>query len=275
MREYGQVQTAFWIDPKCQSMDDDSKLFILYILTSPHTNSLGCFRATLGYIESDLGWDKSKIIETVSKPFVNRFVTVDFGLGWVFVPKFIKWNQPANPNVWKKLFKDFSLVPKKLSFYNELVLSIKKYGQKIPQDFVDVLNGIETVCKPFANKDPDPDPDPDPTRPTKPSCQRNKFPNAKTKEKRKGYSEEFLLFWQAYPNKTGKGAAQESWDKKKPELNDVLVALEWQKRSQKWIDGFVPNPATYLNQKRWDDEKTQPGKVKRTREDLIREYGSA
>lgn len=68
------------------------------------------------------------------------------------------------------------------------------------------------------------------------------------------YSDDFLKFWSFYPAKTGKGKAYESWRKLKPPLDRVLFALEWQRNLKKWREGFTPNPATYLNQRRWEDE---------------------
>jgi len=64
----------------------------------------------------------------------------------------------------------------------------------------------------------------------------------------------FNEFWNAYPIKTGKGAAEKSWKKEKPNIDLVLKALVWQQDSKKWLDGFIPNPSTYINQKRWLDE---------------------
>lgn len=68
------------------------------------------------------------------------------------------------------------------------------------------------------------------------------------------YSPEFEIFWKQYPKKTGKGAANKSWIKVKPDVDKVLTALAWQTKSKKWIDGYVPNPETYINQRRFDDE---------------------
>jgi hypothetical protein len=69
---------------------------------------------------------------------------------------------------------------------------------------------------------------------------------------------DFDVFWNYYPKKVGKEAARKSWDKMKPMLNDVLGALHWQVESDQWSKSngqFIPNPATYLNQGRWQDEK--------------------
>lgn len=70
------------------------------------------------------------------------------------------------------------------------------------------------------------------------------------------YSDDFLEFWNLYPAKTGKGAAWKSWKKQKPPIEKVKQALEWQINSQKWQEGFIPNPTTYLNQRRWEDENS-------------------
>lgn len=67
----------------------------------------------------------------------------------------------------------------------------------------------------------------------------------------------FDLFWQAYPKRVGKDAARKAFDKRKPneELVQTMVkAIEQQQKTDTWIKGFVPNPATWLNDGRWQDE---------------------
>lgn len=68
----------------------------------------------------------------------------------------------------------------------------------------------------------------------------------------------FDQFWAAYPKKTGKEAARKAWSKTKgTALDAILTALEAQKRSDQWHRDngrYIPNPATWLNQGRWQDE---------------------
>ena len=69
--------------------------------------------------------------------------------------------------------------------------------------------------------------------------------------------EDFELFWKEYPKKVGKEAARKSWVINKPPIDLVLDSLRWQKRTTQWSksDGqFIPNPTTWLNQGRWQDE---------------------
>lgn len=78
--------------------------------------------------------------------------------------------------------------------------------------------------------------------------------------------EGFSEFWKAYPKKSGKGAAETAWRKIKPnrELRKVMIlAVEKAKRSAQWTKDngqYIPNPATWLNQKRWEDELEPAGK---------------
>lgn len=71
------------------------------------------------------------------------------------------------------------------------------------------------------------------------------------------YSSDFTEFWTLYPRKTAKGLAWASWQKVKPSIEAVKSALAWQTQSIDWRKDsgtYVPLPATYLNQHRWEDE---------------------
>lgn len=68
----------------------------------------------------------------------------------------------------------------------------------------------------------------------------------------------FQEFWNLYPKKTGKGATWLAWKKTKPtERPAIPASISKHVASPQWKreDGrFIPNPATFLNQRRWEDE---------------------
>lgn len=74
--------------------------------------------------------------------------------------------------------------------------------------------------------------------------------------KRKEYTPEFETFWKAYPRKIAKPEAFKAWEKNdRPSLDKILAAIEQQKQTEQWRDvKFIPHPATWINQGRWDDE---------------------
>ena len=105
-------------------------------------------------------------------------------------------------------------------------------------------------------------------------CTRNPIqsesnPNPNTESERATAQEReavFTEFWKAYPKKVGKGEAHKAFVKvPKSAWTKLIPAVEQQKQSQQWQkdDGrYIPNPATWLNQGRWDDEPVkQTGQV--------------
>jgi hypothetical protein len=69
----------------------------------------------------------------------------------------------------------------------------------------------------------------------------------------------FHQFWQVYPKKVGKIAALAAFKKHCDgfKIEAIVAAVERQKLSEQWTrDGgkYIPNPATWINQGRWEDE---------------------
>ena len=70
----------------------------------------------------------------------------------------------------------------------------------------------------------------------------------------------FDLFWAAYPKKVGKKDAQKAWKNAKvnTDLFDKIMAAVGKARiTTQWLrEGgrYIPNPSTWLNEGRWDDE---------------------
>lgn len=75
-------------------------------------------------------------------------------------------------------------------------------------------------------------------------------------DKSSGYSPEFEKFWAAYPSKVGKGKAFAVFQKQRlgnGKLQRLIDAVEMWKGSRRWRDGYIKDPATWLNQKCYDD----------------------
>jgi hypothetical protein len=70
----------------------------------------------------------------------------------------------------------------------------------------------------------------------------------------------FARFWSAYPNKVGRREAWRVWRQLQPDaalIDTMLAAITRQRASRRWraeAGRFIPNPATWLEQHRWDDE---------------------
>lgn len=81
--------------------------------------------------------------------------------------------------------------------------------------------------------------------------------NGKGKEDLGQQADHFGVFFSKYPKKVKKKPAKEIWKRKRlDELSDVIlddIAMRLSS-DRRWKDGFIPDPTTYLNQERWNDE---------------------
>lgn len=89
------------------------------------------------------------------------------------------------------------------------------------------------------------------------AIEKNTAPRVQQKRDKppEAYTEDFEAFWKVYPRKIGKGAAFKAWQTKKPPFRIVMAAVAsclthiWQNSEKR----FIPHPATWLNEKRWQD----------------------
>lgn len=74
----------------------------------------------------------------------------------------------------------------------------------------------------------------------------------------------FAFFWNEYPKKVGKGDAWKSWQRLKISdtmARSIVLSVRQHRKTEQWQrehGRYIPNPSTFLNQRRFDDE---PGHV--------------
>ena len=74
------------------------------------------------------------------------------------------------------------------------------------------------------------------------------------------FAGEFERFWAVWPRRVAKADARKAWRQVShllPPIEQVLAAVEAQRRTDQWMRGegrFIPYPATWLRGERWDDE---------------------
>jgi len=70
--------------------------------------------------------------------------------------------------------------------------------------------------------------------------------------------EEFWSVWPASKRKVGKAAVAAKWQRHNLDAvaDRIIEHVRSMKTSAQWISGFEPAPATYVNQKRWQDEES-------------------
>jgi hypothetical protein len=77
-------------------------------------------------------------------------------------------------------------------------------------------------------------------------------------------NEAFETFWNTYPKKVAKVQAVKAWVKLRPNPDlaaKITQSVEAFKLTESWTKDsgqFVPHPATFLNQRRWEDQVPPP-----------------
>ncbi|MBV6340973.1 hypothetical protein [Candidatus Magnetobacterium casense] len=143
--------------------------------------------------------------------------------------------------------------------------TVQKVLAKHNQTFAQCYDGDSIILSP--SKMPSPSPSPSPIPSPIPKAQEKKPARARVE-----YDQDFNTFWSSYPRRIGKDAAWKAWKKARPPIDDVLRAIEWQKKT--WADPqYIPHPSTYINQGRWKDdpETRQPIGKETAAQKMVRE----
>lgn len=279
MREYGQIQSAFW-QSDVAACSDGAKLLACYLLTGPQTNGVGCFLLGDGYIQEDHpSWTKADIEkrfdELSRNGFAYRFERV------VYMPKFLTWNTIANGNIARARFLDWVAIPRGLMRQCAAVSMLALSGQwrdadkrvledeksLISEDLYKGLpngslnglrNGLANLFLKLKNQHPTP-PHPITPRETDVSLVRKVKKTSQIGLSDPNLSPKFCEFWELYPRKEQRAKAAIAYAKLAPsaELHQtILDALGKQRETAKWKfePQFVPHPTTWLNGKRWEDD---------------------
>jgi len=150
MRTYGSIQTKFWTHRDVIGLSDQAKLLASYLLSSPHTNMLGCFRIPIGYIAEDLRWTIDTSTQALYDLANIHFLTYDAASGWVIIHNFLKYHLIENPNQGRSVAKLFEEIPKNIEFLLPLIINLLQQTKHLDEDLCGCL---ETLAKPFLNQE--------------------------------------------------------------------------------------------------------------------------
>ncbi len=94
----------------------------------------------------------------------------------------------------------------------------------------------------------------------------------------KGASALFEKFWEVYPRHVNRYQARCAFERLNPDagmLDEILKVLDRQKESQAWRveEGrYIPYPARWLTEHRWEDDPAEAGRKFRTRQEYAPKY---
>lgn len=254
MAIYRSVQMSFWTDSKV--MDDftpEDKLFFLYIMTNPRTSLCGCYECSKKQMSRDIGYSEETITNIIYRmDKIHGVAKYDEDTREILILNWDKYNWIGSTKVLEGAYKGAVKIKSREFKYYVLIKLLKK-GFSVPEKL------FEEIGYPY----------PMDITYTFTFTDNNNLSTQETindhnkEEEEKKTEENFDQFWAEYPKKKCKADARKAFAKvmksKQVDYEIMMAELRKQKQTRDWLkeDGqYVPNAATWLNGKRWEDEVT-------------------
>jgi len=160
MRKYSKISPQFWTDPDVRKLSNDGKLFLLYLLTSPHQNMVGWHFLNKYYMSGDMGYPIDTVSELLQYLINKGFIHYDWDNEMLLIHKFLKYNSVTGPKQAEGAIKVIDNLPDHtmIQLFRDCV---EKYNK---DDDKHLLKGIDRVYGTVCDRDggePEPEPEPE------------------------------------------------------------------------------------------------------------------
>lgn len=99
MAVYRTVSPKFWTDTKVVDMfTPEDKYFMLYLLTNPHANLIGCYEVSIKQISDETGYSRDSIYNLIAR-FKNQYNIIDYSETdkEILIKNWYKYNWTRSP----------------------------------------------------------------------------------------------------------------------------------------------------------------------------------
>jgi hypothetical protein len=97
MRDYSKISPTVWQSPRFSNLESDEvKLLHLYLMTSSHQTSAGCYQLPDGYACSDLGWELQRYRQAREQLINAGLIDFDAEASVIIVNRWFKHNPPMS-----------------------------------------------------------------------------------------------------------------------------------------------------------------------------------
>lgn len=141
MARYRKIDTRTWNDKKFNELSDYGKLVFFLLLTHPNLTSIGAMRASIPGLAGDLHWPLEKFKEAFQESFLKDMVLFDETASLIWLPNFLRYNQPESPNVVKSWVNSLDYLPE-CSLKNSIMEHLKSFVSTLSLPFQEALSKV-------------------------------------------------------------------------------------------------------------------------------------
>lgn len=128
---YQRIHSQIWADEKFRSLSESAKFLFLYILTSPHGNSIGVYVLPKQYIACDLEWSEKQLTIPFSELLEAGLILYDEPSRLICIKNQLKHNPLENPKQVKAAERIVASLPKSHLFSNIQELLNKEFHKPL------------------------------------------------------------------------------------------------------------------------------------------------
>lgn len=271
-RSYGRTATAMWRDQDFRRLSSEARFVYTMLFTQPDITAAGVLGLTVARWAGNTGYDVATVRKALGQLDLRGYIVVDYDTEEVFVRSFCRHDGGANNEKRQQAIADSAGAVMSPHLRVALAREMNRLGiahgitddtpdreSDIPSDApCDAPSDIpsDTPCDApcdalrvvVTKGDQESNPQPTTHNPaaTRP---RSDLP--------KSLEAAFAEFWAAYPRRTGKLDAERKFTlavRRVPPDEIVAAAVRYATSIDGTDPRFIPHPATWLHQGRWDDE---------------------
>ena len=152
MAIFRKIHTNFWEDEKIiDEFTPEDKLFMLYLMTNPHTNQIGCYQISTRQMEFETGYTKETILKLIKRfEDIHKIIKYSEKTKEIFIINWYKYNWTKSPKVISCLKQEILSI-KNLDFLKEIKDLLSDFVGDKHLDLYRMYNKTE-ISKNLANE---------------------------------------------------------------------------------------------------------------------------
>ena len=97
MRDFSKISPTLWHSTRFNGLaTDDARYAYLYLLTSEHQTSAGCYRLPDAYAAADLHWPVDRYLKALAELVTAGLVKHDATASVIMITRWFRFNAPMN-----------------------------------------------------------------------------------------------------------------------------------------------------------------------------------
>jgi hypothetical protein len=145
MAIFRKIHTSFWSDSFVSELDNDHKLFYIYLMTNERTKQCGVYEITKKQISFDLGYSMDRVSKLLTYFISKNKIRYNEKTNEIALGNWLKYNSSTSPLVQKCINKEFTLVKDTLLI--EYVKSMDTQSQEEEEQEQEKEKKVNTLLK--------------------------------------------------------------------------------------------------------------------------------